>query len=146
MKEDEIVINQNADEVLERNKFIAWVKENKTRLLLAGLSITTIMATILGIKNKDTLVELWNSLKKEIEKEALYSAKWFEKANLEDLQKAREIVLQDSLNPKLDLDYRSKCHDLLSKFDNATEKIKWVGREYGYPVQSSNGWHLPSDD
>ena len=85
-------------------------------------------------------------IKKEIEKEALYSAKWFEKANLEELQKAREIVLKDSLNPQLDLDYRNKCRDFLSKFDNAIEKLKWAGQEYGFPVHSSNGLHLPSDD
>lgn len=144
--EEEKLITENTEDVSEKNSFITWVKENKTSLLLAGLSITTLMTTIWGIKNKDALVELWNSLKKEIEKDALFSARWFEKANLDELQKAREIVLQDSLNPQLDLDYRSKCHDLLSKFDNAIGKIKWAGQEHGYPVHSSNGWHLPSDD
>ena len=59
---------------------------------------------------------------------------------------AREIVQKDFNNPKLDLDYRNECWNLLSRFDNAVEKIKWNGKEYGYPVHSSNGWHLPSDD
>ena len=69
-----------------------------------------------------------------------------EKASLEELEKAREIVQKDFNNPKLDLDYRNECWNLLSRFDNAIGKIKWNGKEYGYPVHSSNGWHLLSDD
>lgn len=98
------------------------------------------------MKNKDATIELWNTLKKEIEKGALYSAKWFEKASLEKLESARKLVQQDYNNPKLDLNYRNECWNLLNRFDNAIGKIKWAGQEYGYPVHSSNGWHLPSDD
>ena len=68
------------------------------------------------------------------------------KASLEELEKAREIVQKDFNNPKLDLDYRNECWNLLNRFDNAIGKIKWNGKEYGYPVHSSNGWHLLSDD
>lgn len=100
----------------------------------------------MGIKNKETLTDLWKSLKKQIEKGALYSSKWFEKASLEELEKAREIVQKDFNNRKLDLDYRNECWNLLNRFDNAIGKIKGNGKEYGYPVHSSNGWHLPSDD
>lgn len=94
--------------------------------------------SIKSIKNKDALTDLWKSLKIQIEKGALYSSKWFEKA--------REIVQKDFNNPKLDLDYRNECWNLLNRFDNAIGKIKWNGKEYGYPVHSSNGWHLLSDD
>ena len=67
-------------------------------------------------------------------------------ARIEELEKAREIVQKDFNNPKLDLDYRNECWNLLNRFDNAIGKIKWNGKEYGYPVHSSNGWHLLSDD
>lgn len=89
---------------------------------------------------------MWNTLKKQIEKGALYSSKWFEKANLEELETARKLVQQDYNNPNLDLDYRNYCWNLLNRFDNAIGKIKWAGKEYGYPVHSSNGWYLTSDD
>lgn len=135
---DERIAEQNSDEVVEKRSFLSWVKEHKTQLLLAGISVTTILAAAIGLKNKDAIVELWNTLKKEIEKGALYSAKWFEKASLEELESARKLVQQDYNNPKLDLNYRNECWNLLNRFDNAIGKIKWAGQEYGYPVHSSN--------
>ena len=143
---DENIKQQHLEETPENNNIIAWVKEHKLQLLLAGVSITTVLLTVMGIKNKDALADLWMSLKKQIEKGTLYSSKWFEKASLEELENAREIVQNDFNNPKLDLDYRNECWNLLNRFDNAIGKIKWNGKEYGYPVHSNNGWHLPSDD
>lgn len=142
----EKITEQTNEDFSEKKGFVAWVKEHKVQLLLAGVSVTTLIMTILGIKNKDAINELWESLKKVIEKGSLYSAKWFEKASLEELEKAREIVRLDYVNPDLDLDYRNQCRNLLSRFDNAIRKIKWAGEEVGYPVHSSHGWYLPSDD
>jgi len=142
----EKITEEFTEEVADRKGFIAWVKEHKTQLILTGISVTTILATALGLKNKDAIKELWNTLKKQIEKGDLYSSKWFEKANLEELETARRLVQQDYNNPNLDLDYRNYCWNLLNRFDNAIGKIKWAGKEYGYPVHSSNGWHLTSDD
>ena len=116
MKEDNIE-QQHTEETPEKNRVIAWVKEHKSQLLLAGVSITTVFLTVTGIKNKDALTDLWKSLKIQIEKGALYSSKWFEKASLEELEKAREIVQKDFNNPKLDLDYRNECWNLLNRFD-----------------------------
>lgn len=134
------------EEVDDRKGFIVWIKEHKSQILLAGISVTAILATVLGLKNKDAINDLWNTLKKQIEKGSLYSSKWFEKASLEELEAARKLVQQDYNNSNLDLDYRSHCWDLLNRFDNAIGKIKWAGKEYGYPVHSSNGWYLQSDD
>lgn len=131
---------------VDKKGFITWVKEHKTQLLLTGISVTAILAALLGVKNKGAINELWETLKKQIEKGTLYSSKWFEKANLEELETARKLVQQDYNNPSLDLDYRNYCWNLLNRFDDAISKIKWAGKEYGYPVHHSNGWYLPSDD
>lgn len=144
--DEERVIEQINEEYVEKRGFVSWVKEHKMQLLLAGVSITTLIATIFGLKNKDAINELWDSLKTKIEKGSLYSAKWFEKASLEELNEARRIVQQDYNNPELDMDYRSECWNLLARFDNVIGKRHWQGKEYGYPVHSGNGWHLPSDD
>ncbi len=133
-------------EVADRKCFIAWVKERKTQLLLTGISVITILVTAIGLKNKNAIVELWNTLKKRIEKGSLYSSKWFEKASLEELETARRFIQQDYNNPNLDLDYRDYCRNLLNRFDNAVGEIKWDGKEYKYPVHSGNGWYLPSGD
>lgn len=143
---EEKVITKNVEEISEKKSFITWVKEHKSQLLLAGISVTAVLATAVGLRNKDTLIDFWNTIKKEIEKGSLYSVKWFEKASLEDLEKTRKSVQQDYNNPNLDLDYRNDCWNLLNRFDNAIGKIKWAGKEYGYPVHSDGGWYLPSDD
>ena len=95
---EEKIREEITEEVIDRKGFIAWVKEHKTQLLLAGVSVTTILVSALGLKNKDAIIELWNTLKKQIEKGTLYSAKWFEKASLEELEAARELVQQDYNN------------------------------------------------
>lgn len=134
------------EEITDKKRFLVWIKEHKTQILLTGTSVTAILATALGLKNKDAMIELWNTMKQQMEKGSLYSSKWFEKANLEELETARKYIQQDYNNPNLDLDYRDYCWKLLNRFDNAIGKIKWAGKEYGYPVHSSNGWYLPSDD
>jgi len=145
MNEKRVTVKKSEDN-LEKTGFIEWVKEHKVQLLLAGISVTTLFLTILGLKNKDAINELWNSLKKQIEKGSLYSDKWFSKASVEELEAARELVHTDYLNPKLDTDYRNQCWNLMTRFDNAIRKINCQGKEIGFPVHSENGWHLPSDD
>ena len=133
-------------EAVDRKGFIGWIREHKMQLLFTGISVTTILATAIGIKNQEAMTELWKTLKTQIDKGTLYSSKWFEKADLEELEKARRIVELDYNNPNLDLDYRNYCWNLLNRFDNAIGRIKWADKEYGYPVHSSNGYYLTSDD
>ena len=47
----------------EKKDFIVWVKQHKKELIIAGLSVMTIVAIILGIKHFDELKELWNTLR-----------------------------------------------------------------------------------
>lgn len=48
----------------ENNKFISWVKHHKTELIIAGISVTTLIGIILGIKNKESIKKLWDTLEK----------------------------------------------------------------------------------
>ena len=50
----------------ERNGLISWIKEHKKELLLTGVSITALLLFIVGLKNKEEILFLWNSLKKRI--------------------------------------------------------------------------------
>ena len=52
----------------EKKSLVNWIKEHKTQLIIAGISITTIVAIILGIKNRQALEEAWSSLKRVAEK------------------------------------------------------------------------------
>ena len=50
----------------KKDSFKAWVIAHKKQLILAGISISVVLGIILGIKNKDTLEELWTALKSKI--------------------------------------------------------------------------------
>jgi len=52
----------------KKTDFLIWVKVHKKQLILAGVSITIVVGIILGIKNKDVLVELWAVLEKRVSK------------------------------------------------------------------------------
>ena len=52
----------------EKKTFVDWIKEHKKELIIAGVSIATIIAVIVGIKNHKALEEAWASLRKLVEK------------------------------------------------------------------------------
>lgn len=52
----------------EKKGFIAWVNAHKKELIIAGISIVALIATMLGINNKDVLLELWRNLKVPVTK------------------------------------------------------------------------------
>ena len=42
--------------------FIAWVKDRKKQLLIAGISATAIIGIIIGLKHKESIKKLWEAL------------------------------------------------------------------------------------
>lgn len=64
--EKEKLSEQNVEEIPEKKGFIVWVKEHKIQFLLVGVSVTTVIMTILGIKNKEAVSDLWESLKNRL--------------------------------------------------------------------------------
>ena len=130
----------------EKKSFSTWIKEHKTQLTIAGLGTAAFIAMVLGVKNKESISELLESWKQDLKSGKPLSEKWFNNASLDELEAAREVVQKDYLNSELDLDYRTGCHNLLFRFDQAIGKKKWAGKEPGYPVHSEHGWYLSSDD
>ena len=52
----------------EKVAFIKWVKVHKNELFLAGISIASLICVIIGIKNKDSIKELWAAVQKTVSK------------------------------------------------------------------------------
>jgi hypothetical protein len=70
-KENNIVVNDEPateEAPKDRKGFVAWIKAHKKQLILVGVSIPTIIAVVLGLKNKDALKALWDNLNEEIKK------------------------------------------------------------------------------
>ena len=69
MKEGPVLQEQEIEEIPESKKgLLAWVKLHKNQLVLAGISVTTIVGIIWGIKNKDALAKLWASFAESVKK------------------------------------------------------------------------------
>ena len=52
----------------QKKGFIEWIKAHKKQLTIAGISTLAAIGIILGIKNKDAIIEFWESLQKSISK------------------------------------------------------------------------------
>lgn len=59
----------------EQRKMIRWIREHKNALIIAGISIGTLIAIVLGIKNREAIKALWASLRKVAEKQAVHAMK-----------------------------------------------------------------------
>ena len=106
MDDEKKVVEYSSDVSYHKRKIIVWVKEHRCHFLLAGISVTSIIITILGLKNKDAIIETWKMLGKEIAEGSMYSKKWLERADLKEIKEARIRIQQDYRNPELDLEYR----------------------------------------
>ena len=59
---DYIQMKQNKEKVLENKKsLVTWMKTHKRKFVFAGLSVATLTAIVLGLKNKDSIIEIWSS-------------------------------------------------------------------------------------
>ena len=50
----------------EKGTFIKWVKVHKKELIFTGISIASLIGITIGIKNRDSIKELWAVLQKNI--------------------------------------------------------------------------------
>lgn len=127
--------------------FLAWVKIHKTQLILIGVSIPTIIAVILGLKNKDTIKAIWGQLNEEIKKANMYSAKWFETVTDDALSEEREKVRLVYCSSGDNFSEASRLQNLLWRFDKEMSKRAWGDEVPHAPsIHREHGWYLPNDD
>lgn len=48
----------------QKKGFIEWIKAHKKELMIAGISITAIIAAVLVYRNRESIAALWDTLKK----------------------------------------------------------------------------------
>ena len=139
---------QNAEVAPETSKgFLAWVKAHKTQLILVGISIPTIIAVVLGLKNKDAIKALWDQLNEEIKKANMYTSKWFESVTDETLSTEREKVRLAYCSSGDNFSEASRLQNLLWRFDKEMSKRAWGDEIPHAPsIHREHGWYLPNDD
>ena len=144
----EIQNEQELEKVSEdKNGIVTWIKAHKKQLVFIGISIPTLIAIVLGLKNKDAIKELFDNLKGEIEKANLYSSKWFKNATDAELDTAREKVRLDYCSSGDDFKAACSLQNLLGRFDEEMSKRAWGNETPHAPsIHREHGWYLPNDD
>ena len=144
----EIQNEQELEKVSEaKNGIVTWIKAHKKQLVFIGISIPTLIAIVLGLKNKDAIKELFDNLKDEIEKANLYSSKWFENATDAELDTAREKVRLDYCSSGDDFKAACSLQNLLGRFDKEMSKRAWGNENPHAPsIHREHGWYLSNDD
>ena len=98
----------------ERYSFIKWVKAHKKTLLLTGIGVTAIIGVIIGLKNKDAIMDLWDSLEDGI-------AKVSEEMS-EPMNAVRTTPLRSYTSPKKASDVRRHIRNLSGGKHHSAEK------------------------
>lgn len=142
------ILEKNTEEAPEDQKgFLTWVKAHKTQLILVGISIPTIIAVVLSLKNKDAIKALWDQLNEEIKKANMYTSKWFESVTDEALSTEREKVRLEYCSSGDTFSESSRLQNLLWRFDKEMSKRAWDDEIPHAPsVHREHGWYLPNDD
>lgn len=131
----------------DKKGFIAWIKAHKKQLILAGISITTVIAIVVGIKNKSEIIKLWNALQEKIKRGEIYSSKWLTTATDAELDIEREKVRVAYCSSGTDDHAASFLQNLLWRFDEEISKRAWGDESPHTPtIHREHGWYLPNDD
>lgn len=106
----------------KKTEFIAWVKEYKKQLLLTGISVTVIIGVIIGLKNKEAIIDLWDSLEKSIEKVPKELPESLNVATVMPLALEEEIPVRFYTSPREAFDVRQHIRNLSGGRHHSAEK------------------------
>ena len=138
---------QNEEISKEQKGLLVWIKKHRNELVIAGLSVSTLIFVALGVKNRDEIIAFWNNLKTEIAKQNKYSSKWFETVTDEILDTEREKIRLDYCASGANFDEACRLERLLRRFDKEISKRSWGGEITRPPaIHREHGWYLPNDD
>ncbi|MDO4557310.1 MAG: hypothetical protein Q4B70_19525, partial [Lachnospiraceae bacterium] len=126
---------------------VIWITTHKKQLVFWGLSVPTVIAIVLGIKNKDAL-KAWRSiLQDEMKKADIYSTKWFDRATDAELDMERKKVQLDYCSSENDFKTACRLQKLLWRFDKEIrERAGGDEVPYAPSIPRENGRYLPNDD
>ena len=125
----------------QKKGFIQWVKAHKKELVIAGISIASIIAIIIVIKNKDSIVALWKSLRKSIDRPPVKSvANSHESVSLaETVSEAQIIQFPVGRNIQSTFDVSDHIRNLPNGCHASAEKIA-TAAEHGFKLKSGQTW------
>ena len=128
----------------EKQTFIKWVKAHKKELIVAGIGVTALVALIVAVKKKDSILALWESLKKDVAevptKSAVESMPMAEYTS--ETKSAVELIpMAESVSETNIIDFPVRGHKRYLPNGNhaSLEKIA-SAPEHGYTLQPGQTW------
>ena len=112
----------------EKQTFIKWVKAHKKELIVAGISVAALVALIVAVKKKDSILALWDSLKKDVAEVPTKSA-------------VESIPMAEAVSETNIIDFPVRGHKRYLPNGNhaSLEKIA-SAPEHGYTLQPGQTW------
>lgn len=127
----------------EKKDILRWIEANRKLLIAVGVSVPTLIAVVLGIKNKAALVQYFGELQELIKNGAEYSIKWI--ANLSDidlLAEREKIRLRHCSGDESAWNILRVIDEEIRKRESANmPQSAWTP-----PVHREHGWYLFNDD
>lgn len=123
----------------EKKTFVDWVRGHKKELIIAGVSIASIIAIIVGINNHKALDEAWASLKKLVEKTpeidpSIKSVLVTEVAPVKDIVDINIVTVD-----RIPHDVNEHLRNLPEGWKASAEKIA-TAAEHGYELLLGQTW------
>ena len=109
----------------ERRGLIRWIKKHRTELVIAGIGIGAVLLTIWGIRNKEEIKALWDSLRKVVEQPTVKAIEAVAEVTVEIPQKPiQEVTTVTATNlDSLPFEVRSHIRNLPAGQHASPEKI-----------------------
>ena len=136
----------------QKKGFIQWVKAHKKELVITGVSMAAIIAAIVAIKNKDSIVALRESLRKSIDKTPVKPvANSYGAAEdiihesvpvIETISESQVIQFPVGRTIRSSFDVSAHTRKLPDGFQASAEKIA-TAAEYGYELMPGQTWVVP---
>lgn len=123
----------------EKKKIVNWIREHKNELIITGVSVSALILLILGIKNKKTLEEFWNSLKRVTgEKSISIDNEVFN--SVSETFPVQEVPMNNiMLIERIPHDVDSHLRNLPKGWRASAEKIA-TAAEHGYELLPGQTW------
>jgi hypothetical protein len=133
----------------EKAGMLAWIKAHKKELIIAGISITAIIGVILGIRNRESIMRVWESLRLAITKQPLKAAEVKSMLSTTsapisvpviDIVPATEItVIRTTGTAQSHFDVSEHIRNLHDGWHTSVNKIA-TAVEHGYNLQPGQTW------
>lgn len=119
----------------EKQTFIQWVKAHKKELIIAGISVSSIICLIVGIKKREAILDLWKSLQ-----EQLHSCSAVPLDNSNDkFCEAKIIEFPLKKDSVASIEVREHVRNLPDGWNASMGKIL-SAKEHGYQLEPGQTW------